>query len=165
MTPVPSAILTVLSIGAVNWFAFEARWAKPKARDGYTEYSIPFGLKLVFLIVVPLLIYGALDNALCQHGETWVSVMLLGIALFCAYFTPATILCSSNRLISLKWYGIKKITMNWSDVISVYRDPQDNSVVVRDKSNRTIVHSAYNVGRAEFVRQATSLEYPFARMI
>lgn len=163
--PIPTAIVAVLSIGAVHWFAFEARWAKPKARDGYTEYSIPVGLKLVLAIVVPLLIYGALDNALRQHGETWVSILLLVIALFCAYFTPATILCSSDRLISVKLYGIKRVTMNWPDVISVYRTPEDNSVVVRDQSNHTIVHSAYNVGRAEFIRQVTSLEYPFARMI
>lgn len=163
--PIPSAIFAVVSIGALHWFAFEARWAKPKARDGYTEYSIPLGLKLLTAIIGPLLIYGALDNALYQHGEKWVSALLLAIALFCAYFTPATILCSSDRLISVKLYGIKRVTMHWPDVISVYLNPEDNSVVVRDRSNRTIVHSAYNVGRAEFVRQVTSLEYPFARMV
>jgi hypothetical protein len=165
MTSVPSAVLTLLSIGALNWFALEARWAKPKAKEGYIEYSIPFGLKLVFSTVVPLLIYGALANIVDQHGEQWVSLLLVAIALFCAYFTPATILCSSERLISVKWYGIKKIAMNWSEVVSVYRDPQDDSIVVRDKLDRTIVHSMYNVGRVEFIEQITSLGYPFARMI
>ena len=165
MTPVSTAIVKLLSISAIQWFASEAKWAKPGAKEGYTEYPMPLGLKLMFSIVVPLLFYGALDNAFRQHGETWVSILLVCIALFCLYFTPATILCSSDRLISVKWYGLRKTTMNWSDVISVYRNPEDDSIVVRDKSNRTIVHSAYNVGRAEFISQITNLGYSFAKMV
>jgi len=55
--------------------------------------------------------------------------------------------------------------MNWADVVSVYNNPEDNSLTIRDKSNRTIVHTMYNVGRAEFIRQISELPYGFAKQL
>jgi hypothetical protein len=165
MTVTPSAVLTVLTIGAINWFALEARWVKPRTSHGYTEYPMPGALKLIFSLIVPLLLYGAIANLLSPHGEKWVSVLLIALALFCLYFTPATILCSQDRLVSIKWYGIRKVSMNWADVVSVYKNPEDNSLTIRDQSNRTIVHTMYNVGRTEFIHQISELPYGFARLL
>ncbi|SRR6266436_6003888 len=165
MTLTSSAVLTVLAISAIHWFALEARWVKPRISNGYTEYPMPRGLKLLFSVVVPLLVYGAAANLLSPDGEKWVSILLIALALFCLYFTPATILCSRDQLVSIKWYGIRKLSMNWADVVSVYNNPEDNSLTIRDKSNRTIVHTMYNVGRAEFIRQISELPYGFAKQL
>jgi len=43
--------------------------------------------------------------------------------------------------------------MSWTDVIGVYSDLRDNSIVVTDKFNRTIVHTMYNVDRTGFINQ------------
>jgi hypothetical protein len=165
MTVTSSAVLTVLAIGAIHWFALEARWAKPRISNGYTEYPMPKGLKLAFLVGVPLLIYGAVANLLRPDGEKWVSILLIAGALFCLYFTPATILCSRDRLVSIRWYGIRKVSMNWADVVSVYKNPEDNSITIRDQSNRTIVHTMYNVGRTEFIHQISELPYGFPKLL
>lgn len=159
------AIFTILAISAVHWYALEARWAGPEARNGYTEYPIPIGLRLLLTIVSPVLLYGAVANLFRPHGEKWVSILLAGIAFFCLYFTPATLLCSSDRLISIRFYGVKKISMKWADVTSVYLDRESNSITVRDKLNRTVIHTAYNVGREEFITQLRSLPYSFPRML
>ena len=165
MRAISSAALIVLAIGGIHRFAFEARWAKPRTKNGYTEYPMPRSLKLLFSVVIPLLIYGSIANLLNRDGEKWVSILLIAIVFFCLYFTPATIICSSDRLISIKWYGIKKVSLNWSDVISVYLNPEDNSITIRDKFDRTIVHTTYNVGRADFIGQITRLPYEIAKMI
>ena len=126
---------------------------------------MPKGLKLVFSIVPPLMVYGAAANLLRPDSEKWVSILLLLLALFCLYFAPATVFCSRDELVSLRWYGIRKISMNWADVVSAYNNPEDNSLTIRDKSNRTIVHTMYNVGRADFIRQISELPYGFARRL
>jgi hypothetical protein len=165
MTLTSSAVLTVIAISAIHWFALEARWVKPKISNGYTEYPMPRGLKLLFSVVVPLLVYGAVANLLSPDGEKWVSILLIALALFCLYFTPATILCSRDQLVSVKWYGIRKVSMNWADVVSVYKNPEDNSITIRDQSNHTILHTMYNVGRTEFIHQISELPYGFARLL
>ena len=155
----------LLAIGAINWFSLQARWARPRTHDGYTEYPIPTALRLLLSIAISFLIYGSIANVLNHDGERWVSVLLIGVALFCLYFTPPTILCSRNQLVSIKWYGIKKVSVNWPDVISVYLNPEDNSITVRDKFDHTIVHTKYNAGRSQFIDQISGLPYGFARMI
>ena len=55
--------------------------------------------------------------------------------------------------------------MNWADVVSVYKNPEDNSLIIRDKSNRTIVHTMYNVGREELIHQISELPYGFAKLL
>src|SRR5215469_594112 len=159
------AILTGLVIGAGYWFAIEARWAKPETNKGYTEYPLPKGLKFLVSASVSVFLYGAISNLLRPGRETWVSVLLMAQALFCLYFTPATIFCSRERLVSVRWYGIKRVSMNWADVVSVYKDPADNSLTVTDKFNHRIVHTMFNVGRAEFLREISELPYNFARML
>lgn len=158
-------MVILLAVGAINWFSLQARWARPRTRDGYTEYPIPRALTLVLSFAISSLIYGSIANILKPGGERWVSVLLISFALFCAYFTPATILCSRERLISIKWYGIKRVSIDWPDVISAYLNPQDNSITVRDKFDRTIVHTSYNVGRSQFIEQVSNLPYGFARMM
>jgi hypothetical protein len=160
-----SAIIVLATIGAINWFSLQARWARPRNRDGYTEYPVPAALRLLLSIAISCLIYGSIANFLNRGSERWVSLLLIGLALFCLYFTPPTIVCSREQLVSIKWYGIKKITMNWSEVISVYLNPQDNSITVRDKLGHTIVHTNYNVGRPQFIEQVAGLPYGFARMM
>jgi len=153
----PGTLTIILAVGAIHWFALEAQWATSKVKNGYREYGIPTGLKMLFRIVNPLLIYGAISNVLNNTGEKWVSVVLLVLVSFFIYFMPPTIRCSSEQLISIKWFGIRKTAMKWADVISVYSNPEDNSIIVRDKFDRTIVHTMYNVDRGGFLEQINSL--------
>ena len=150
---ISSGVLILLAIGAIHWFALEARWAKPRSMHGYTEYPMPLGLEVVFSAAIPLLLYGSIENWLRPHSEKWVSMLLATMALFCLYFAPPTILCSPERLVSIRWYGIKKVSMKWSDVSSVYLNPEDNSVIIRDERGQTIIHTAYNIGRSQFLSQ------------
>ena len=153
----PRTLTIALAVGAIHWFALEAQWATSKTKNEYREYGIPAGLKLVFCIVNPLLIYGAIVNALKHGGEKWVSILLLIVVFFGIYFIPPTILLSSEKLISIKLFGIKKTSMKWADVTSVYSNPEDNSIIVRDMFDRTIVHTMYNVDRVGFLEELNSL--------
>lgn len=72
---------------------------------------------------------------------------------------------TSTDLISIGWYGLKKTSIKWSDVISVYLDRSKNSLVIRDKYDRTIEHTTYNIGRADLLRQISELPFSFSRLL
>jgi len=129
----------------------------PKTKNGCKEYSIPIGMKLLFSIAIPGMLYGSIVNFVTKPEERWVSMLLIAMAAFCAYFLPATILFSTEQIISIRWYGIKRTTMDWHDVTVVYFDPAQNSIVVRDKFENTIMHTTYNVDRSGFIEQIESL--------
>ena len=126
---------------------------------------MPKALKLLFVIVIPTMLYGSITTLLSSDGKLWVCILLLLIAIFCLIFAPATILCCSDKLISISLYGLRKVSLNWADVISAYFDPKDNSITIRDKFDHTVVHTAYNVGRADFIEQLRNLPYNFAKLI
>jgi hypothetical protein len=160
---ISSAVLLGLAVGAIHWFGFQARWARPRVRGECTEYSISLSLRLVLLAGISLLVYGSISNAMSERGEKWVSLLLAGVAFFCFYFTPPTIVDSQDAIASMKWFGIGRVSMAWSEVVSVYLDPESNSLIIRDKRDRTIEHTTYNVGRGDLVRKISELPYDFAR--
>src|ERR1700722_15650571 len=135
-------VVIVLVLGSIHWFMLEARWARPRSKNGYPVYSLPLGLKLLFCTAIPVLVYGAIDNLRQTNSELWVSISLVALDIFIFAFIPPTILCSQQQLISIKWCGIKKVSMNWPDVVSMYLSPEDNSVRVIDKVGRSVVHTA-----------------------
>ncbi len=143
----------VLVLGSIHWFMLEAKWAGPKSKRGYTVYSLPIGLKVLFSAVIPLLFYGSVDNLWNQHGEWWVSLTLITLGVFIFAFVPPTILCSPEKLVSVRWLGIRKVSINWPDVVSMFFNPEDNSITIVDKADRSIEHTAYNVGRSQFLDQ------------
>jgi hypothetical protein len=151
-----TTLTMILSIGAIHWFAAEALWEKSKTRNLYKEYPIPLGLRLLFAVIIPLFIYGSIDN-IRRGGRIWTSALLLAFVLFWTFFTPPKILFSAERIVSIKWYGFKKTTINWRDVIGVFSNPGDNSIVIRDKLDHTIVHTRYNIDRTGFLEQINSL--------
>jgi len=166
MGPLPSsALLIFLVLLAVHWFALDARFSVPRTSNSYTKYPMSFGMKFLFSCSVPLLVYGAIANFYSKAGETWVSILLLSIAAFCAYNMPPTILCSQDRVISVQWYGAKKTSVEWSDVISVWRNPEDDSITITGKSGERIIYTRFNVGRAQFLNQISDLPFRFARMV
>jgi hypothetical protein len=85
---IQSVVTIVVSIGAINWFLVESRWAKSRVRDGYKVYSAPTGLKALYFTGIPLFIYGALVNSFENPGERWVSVILLAFAILGIAFFP-----------------------------------------------------------------------------
>lgn len=152
-----SGLTIALALGAIHWFAIESQVAKARNKNGYQEYPIASGLKFLTIALYPMLIYGTVENYLTPGSDKWISGLLIVALFFCIYFLPATIVCSSEYLISIRWYGLRKTSMNWSDVIGVFSNPEDNSIIVRDKFDRTIVHTMYNIDRPGFVSQIKSL--------
>jgi hypothetical protein len=156
-----SSMLTItVSIGAVSWFAIEALWTRAKTRDGYCVYCAPKGLRILYFSAVPAFIYGAIVNCLNDSGERWVSLLLLACTTSFIYAFPATILVSQKQIMSVRWFGIKTTKMDWREADCIYLIPENNSVVVQDKQQRRIVHTAHHIDRAGFIEQVRQLPNP-----
>jgi hypothetical protein len=149
-----SSIITIIvSIGAINWFVAESKWAKSKVKDGYKVYSAPIGLKAVYFTGIPLFIYGAILNSIENPGERWVSAILMTFAILGVAFFPATILLSRERAVSVRWFGLRRIEMNWNEVDAIYSNPEDRSIIIQDKKQRRIIHTILNVDHEGFVSE------------
>ena len=143
----------IIAILAVNWFVLESLWTKSQVKNGFSIYSIPVGLKLLRLVIVPAFIYGACVNWIDNPAEKWVSVLLVLFAVAAICFLPSTILLSRDRVISIKWLGLRKTQILLRKGVTVYADPRDNTIVVQDEQGKRIVHTIYNVDRDRFVEQ------------
>jgi len=149
-----SSIITIIvSIGAINWCVAEARWAKSKVKDGYKVYSALTGLKVLYFTGIPLFVYGAILNCIETPGESWVSATLLTLAILCIVFFPATILLSRERAVSVRWFGLRRMEMNWNEVDAIYSNPEDRSIIIQDKKQQRIIHTILNVDHEGFVSE------------
>lgn len=152
-----TAITILVSITAINWFAVESAWTKSKVKNGYKVYSAPRGLKGLSFVGISAFIYGAIVNFCQNPNERWVSGILVVFAALAAYLFPATILLSQDKVIAVKWMGIRKIEMKWDDVDCVYSIPEESSIVIQDKNQNRIVHTIYNIDRAGLIEQVQTL--------
>lgn len=157
-----SAITIVISLGAIHWFIVESVWTKSKLKNGFRIYSAPKGLKALYFIALPMFVYGAVVNWFENPSEKWVSVILLLIVVMAGYFFPSTILVSRERVVSIRWFGLKKVEMKSNDIDAIYSNPEDRSIIVQDKSQKRIVHTIFNIDREGFIAELRAL--PPARL-
>lgn len=154
-----NSIPIMLSIVAVYWFAIEAAWTKSKHKGGKHVYPAPFGFKVLNLLVTPMLIYGA-TRVLVQHSaDWWVSSALLGMVALIVFAFPATLIVSTEGITSVKLFGLRKKCIRWNDVEAVFENPEDNSLVIRDRAHDQIVHTIYHVDRAGFASDVESFSH------
>jgi hypothetical protein len=152
-----SAITIVISLGAIHWFIVESVWTKSKLKNGYRIYSAPKGLKALYFISLPMFVYGAIVNWIENPSEKWVSGILLAIVVMGGYFFPSTILLSRDRVVSIRWFGLKRVEMNSNDIDAIYSSPEDRSIIVQDKRQKQIVHTIFNVDRESFIAELRAL--------
>ena len=148
-----------------NSVSHPPKFTAPGTANGYARYPMAPGLRVVVAGAIPLMICGCFANLYSKEGESWVSLLLIGTAAFCVYNMPPTILCSQDRVISLEWYGARKISIEWRDVISVWRNPENDSITITSNSGLVITYTRFNVGRREFLDQISKLPFQFARML
>src|SRR5689334_20822337 len=141
---------------AINWFLLESIWAKAKTRGGCKVYPPPMGLRVLFVATIPTMLYGTVASYLQNPRELWVSAILLGTAIFSAYFYPSTIPVCSKGVVSIKWFGLKRVSMPWDQVEAIYAVPEERSIVVQDKEQKQITHTMFNIDRGGFLEEVSS---------
>jgi hypothetical protein len=148
-----STVSIVVSIGVINWLVFESILTKSRSKNGYKVYSAPMGLKILSFVAIPLFIYGAIANNVRNPAERWISAILLLFAILGIAFFPATILLSPEKVVSIFWFGLRRVKMQWSEVEAIYSNPENRSIIIQDKNQHRIVHTVLNVDRAGFIAE------------
>jgi hypothetical protein len=151
----PSWLTTLVAGIAVYWIAIEAQAERARRNGELTLYRAPLGLRVLFGLTLPAMVYGAGAVALSQNfrQDWWVSALLLGIAIFCASQWPSDLGVSDAGIYEQKWFGLRKRSFRWEEIASAMVSPSDDSVSVVSKSGVTIKHSRYHVDRAGFILQ------------
>jgi hypothetical protein len=151
--------LTILSaLLAVHLFALEALAERAKRTGQTTLYRAPLGLRILFGAAIIAMVYGAGSVASSDDFKRgwWVSVTLLGLAIFCAAQWPAELRVSKSGLYEKKWLGLRKRAFQWKEIASAALDPSENSVRVVTVSGTTVKHTTYHVDRNGFIDQMTT---------
>jgi hypothetical protein len=151
----PSWLTILCALLAVHLFALEAMAERAKRTGGITLYRAPLGFRILLGAAIIGMVYGAGAVALSEDfkRDWWVSVLLFGLAVFCASQWPADLGISKSEIYEKKWLGLRKKTFLWQDVASSAVAPAENSVWVVAKSGATIKHTTYHVDRAGFISQ------------
>ena len=140
---------------AVHLLGLEALAERAKRKGEITLYRPPVGLRVLLGASTISMAYGAGAVALSDNfsRDWWVSVLLLGLAVFCASQWPADLGVAESGIFERKWFGLRKRAFPWQDVASAALNPADDSVWVVTKSGVTIKHTKYHVDRARFTAQ------------
>lgn len=152
----PSWLSIVCALLAVHMFALEALAERAKrAVNAITLYRAPVVMRVLFGTAIVAMVYGAGVVVLSEDfpRDWWVSVLLLGIAVFCAWQWPAEIGVSKSGIFERKWLGLHKRVFEWKDIASATLNPVEDSICVVTKSGATIKHTKYHVDRAGFIAQ------------
>jgi hypothetical protein len=151
----PSWLTLLCALLAVHLFALEALAERAKRAGDTTLYRAPLGLRILLGTAIVSMVYGAGAVALSKElrRDWWVSVLLLGLAIFCATQWPADLGVSKSGIYEKKWLGLRKKGFLWEDIASSAVAADEDSVWVVARSGTTIKHTKYHVDRAGFVTQ------------
>jgi hypothetical protein len=151
----PDGLTILCALLAAHLFALEALAERAKRTGGITLYRAPLGLRILLGAAIIGMVYGAGTVALSKNvrRDSWVAVLLLGLALFCASQWPADLGVSKSEIYEKKWLGLRKKTFLWKDVASSAVAPDEDSVWVVAKSGSTIKHTTYHLDRAGFISE------------
>ena len=111
----PTLVVTiVVSLTAIRWFAVEAR-AERSSRDGETVlYRAPLGLRVLFGVALPGMVYGAGVEAL--NRDWWVPVSLGVLAILCLSQWPSELGVSNAGIYEQRWFGLRNRTFRWHEI-------------------------------------------------
>jgi hypothetical protein len=151
----PDGLTILCALLAAHLFALEALAERAKRTGGITLYRAPLGLRILLGAAIIGMVYGAGTVALSKNvrRDSWVAVLLLGLALFCASQWPADLGVSKSEIYEKKWLGLRKKTFLWKDVASSAVAPDEDSVWVVAKSGAAIKHTTYHLDRAGFISE------------
>jgi hypothetical protein len=151
----PSWFTILCALIAIHLFALEALAERAKRTGATTLYRAPLGLRIILGTAIISMIYGAGAVALSKElrRDWWVSVSLLGLAIFCASQWPADLGVSKSGVYEKKWLGLRRKVFLWKDIASAAEAPDEDSVWVVARSGTTIKHTKYHVDRAGFIAQ------------
>jgi hypothetical protein len=154
----PSWLTIGCSLLGVRLLALEALAERAKRTGQAMLYRAPLGLRILLSAAIISMVYGAGSVALSDDfkRDWWVSVMLLGSALFCAATWPAELGVSESGLYEKKWLGLRKRVFQWNEIASAALDPSENSVCAVTVSGAMVKHSMYHVDRSGFIAQMTT---------
>jgi hypothetical protein len=146
-----SWLYALAAILLVRWIPFEAFAERAIRRREAVLFRPPLGLRLLFGIAMPGLIYAAGAVALSRSStrDWWLSGIFIGFAVLLAFEWPADIGVSRSAICS----GTMEKSNPMGGRGLRYRDPTDNSVAVVSKCGLKIRHTKYHVDRADFVAE------------
>lgn len=148
--------LTILAaILLVRWLGFEAVTERATRRGDALVFRAPLGLRLLFGVSLPGMVYAAGAVALSENGRAdwWLSAMFLFFASLIAFVWPPDISVSNEGISERKWLGLRKRIIHWNEVEYATANPSDDSLEVVSKSGFTIKHTKYHAGRADFAKE------------
>lgn len=113
-----SWLYALAAILLVRWIPFEAFAERAIRRREAVLFRPPLGLRLLFGIAMPGLIYAAGAVALSRSStrDWWLSGIFIGFAVLLAFEWPADIGVSRSAIYEQKWLGLWKRAIGWEDV-------------------------------------------------
>ena len=114
-----SVLLIVSSLEVFEFFVVR--------KEGSEVFSMKFGWRLFYLIVVSSLLFNSIYFLSPLHhaakGEpVWWFVILLALSLLAR---PRTLVMNSTGLASYSWYGLRRCFIPWANVSAVTSDWQE----------------------------------------
>jgi hypothetical protein len=140
--------------------AFAARWLiaasslqKAKQIAGTVHFRGSLLIRMLFGVVIPTSLYGALTVAFSPTAKDdwWVSLILgvLGIGTIIGW--PEQIVTSSEGISQSKILGLGWRTIRWPDVDYATENQTSGGVEVVPRQGRKIILSSMHTGREEFL--------------
>ena len=138
-----------ISIALVSRFLLDARKNRELTKNGdVTVFPPALFFRILFGFMVPFLLYGSV-SLLLQH-QWLVSTTGLLLWVVMVWQWPGTVYLDQNSIREVRWLGLKRTTILWSDVVFAGGD-FDNAMTVGSRDNHVISYTQYHGDREDFI--------------
>jgi len=142
-----TAIAVAAALFAITAIASEASFEHASRKGTQQIFRAVLGLRLLFGFCIPASLYGA--SRVWASGDIFTACIFVVMAAGMFGFWPSTIVLDKHSARQERWFGLKKISIPWSEVSYAGPD-RDGSITIRARDGRSIEHMKYHVDPSGF---------------
>jgi hypothetical protein len=142
-------VLGFIAIVLVSRFLLDARKNRKLTQNGdVTVFPPVLFFRILFGFIVPILLYG---SVVCLLEHQWLAFGAgLVLWVFMVWQWQGTLFLDKNSIREVRWLGLKRTTIPWSDVVFAGGD-FDNGMTIRSKDDHVISYTLYHGDREDFI--------------
>jgi hypothetical protein len=147
-----NALVTGFALLLVRFIAAEAAFQRAKRVGSSTHFPVGFGLRLLFRIGGPFLIFVGYKMTEQASGlfDWTTAILVAAMGLGCILAEPGEIISTPTGLVQKSLLGLRMRTIPWNGAAASH--PRGlREVLVVGGTGTTITHSQYHVGQGEFL--------------
>jgi len=149
----PASWITVgAAIFAVRFVASEAFFERSSVKRGRMIFPPVLGIRILFNLGISGGIFVASRIAQTEGVQhNWFLILFcVSSSIACFVLMPGTITITKNSLIEAKWFGMRRISIDWFNVEYVFSSPVERLFTIVGKDGNQITHGPYHVDRDGF---------------